>query len=274
MSVNQVVNPANGNWLPHLLLPLSQLLALTLPPFRFREHIFVPIIASLAYATYTNQFSDTVSGRALAGIHWTVFLGTIEKLMFGVPEQDYWRLDRAYAEAKGMPFGFKKLHWATSLALNQRGVGWNYQVRGVPKRSAPQSKWSFIAYQFFKYVQYYVLSDLLHAYFVRYHYLEGVNIAFLDLRADTWTRSFCNAFCAGAKLYFPIQMNYTLVSIVSVLFGICQPKVFYNRYYDICLWTNVSRVGLAAAVWENTRCHDSARFLGFFLASTYKKGTQ
>ncbi|KAG9230880.1 membrane bound O-acyl transferase family-domain-containing protein [Amylocarpus encephaloides] len=155
---------------------------------RFRKHIFVPIIASLAYATYTNQFSNTVAGRALAGIHWTVFLGTIEKLLFGNPEKDYWRLDR-------------------------------------PR-----------AYQVLKYVQYYVASDLLHEYFVKYHYLEGVNIAFLDLRADTWTRSFCNAFCVGAKLYFPIQMNYALASVISVLFGICSPKDWpplFGRIQDV-----------------------------------------
>ena len=225
MDESQIINPINGSFLQHLLLPLSQQLTLTLPPFRYREHIFVALIASLAYATYTNHFANTVEGRALSGIYWTVFPGTIEKLLFGIPEEEYWRLDRPRAEAASKPFGLSKLRWTTALALNQRGIGWNYQVKGVPPTSAPQPKWPFLRHQLLKYVQYYIVSDLLHVYFMRFHYTQGVDIAYLDLRANTWTRSFCNAFCAGAKLYFPIQMNYTLVSIISVLLGLCQPKV-------------------------------------------------
>ena len=209
---NQIVNPMNGGLLPHVLLPLSELLALTLPPFEYRAHIFVPIILALSIATYTTHFGNTVESRALSGIHWTVFTGTIAKLLFSSPEEEYWRLDRPRMEAVSKPFGFSKLHWATSLCLNQRGIGWNFQVKGVPPNPYSQSKRAFIRGQLVKYVQSYIMTDLLHLYFMKYHYIEGVNIAFLNLRANTWTRSFCNAFCAGAKLYFPIQMNYTLAS--------------------------------------------------------------
>ncbi len=224
MDEKDIVNPINGSISPHILLPLSQMLCLTLPPFKYRKHIFIPIIASLAYATYTNHFGNTVESRAMSGIHWTVFLGTLEKLMFDHPETDYWRQDRTHGEATKMSPGPTKLRWATSLMSNLRGIGWNYQVKGVPPSSAPQNKWSFLLHQCIKYVRCHIITDLLHVYFMKYHYLEGVNIAFLDLRAASWTRSFCNAFCAGAKLYFPIQMNYTLASIISVLLGICQPK--------------------------------------------------
>jgi hypothetical protein len=90
MNSKDIINPINGTFLPHLLLPLSQLLAMTLPSFKLRKHIFVPIIAGFLGATCTTNFANTAAGRALAGTHWTVTLGTLKKLLFRVPEKDYW----------------------------------------------------------------------------------------------------------------------------------------------------------------------------------------
>jgi hypothetical protein len=123
-----------------------------------------------------------------------------------------------------MSFGLAKFRWALSLLATQRGISWNFQVKGVPPMKAPESKWPFLAYQFRKWAKSYILSDLLYTYFDTYHHYEGISMAFMDLRARTWSGSFLNAFCAGAKLYFPIQMHYCFASIISVLLGICEPK--------------------------------------------------
>ena len=75
---------------------------------------------------------------------WPWYLGTLEKLAFGLPEQDYWRVDRPGAEAMSMrglsPTKFK---WAAALYCSPRLVGWNQQVKGVPEQKAPPSKAAF-----------------------------------------------------------------------------------------------------------------------------------
>ena len=218
-------NSSGRSRLPHLLLPLIQLLALSLPPFKHRAHIFVPVITALVYATYTNLFSDRIETRISLVISWPIFLATVEKLLFSRPEHQYWRRDRAPAEAASMPFGLAKLRWAAALLVNQRGIGWNYQVKGVPPAKPPQTKWQFLRCQLPEYVKYYVLCDMLHVYTSRHYYSEGANMALLTTRANTWSRSFLNALLLGSKIYFPIQLAYTLGSILFVFLDLTQPKV-------------------------------------------------
>ena len=42
---------------------------------------------------------------------------------------------------------FNKLKWSAALYCNPRGIGWNYQVRGIPKQRAPNDKMGFILQQ-------------------------------------------------------------------------------------------------------------------------------
>ena len=238
---NQLVNPGNGNTLPHILLPLSQLLCLSLPPFRLRSAVFVPWILYLAYGTYTNHMGDTVASRALSGMHWTVFLGTLCKLVWARPEHDFWRLDRIQGEGITMSaFSPRKLRWAASLVFNLRGIGWNWQVKGVPAHRAPQQKAQFLVYQFGDWVKYYIITDLLGLYFETYHHAEGPALASLNLwDQHSLARSAANALFAGAKLYYPIQMNYTLASMISVLLGVCEPKDWPPLFGSIALATTL-----------------------------------
>ena len=93
---------ATGSVLPHLLLSAVQIFALALPPFPYRATLFVPIILVLILATWANLCSDAVDLRSLMIGQWPWYLGTLEKLSFGLPEQDYWRVDRPRAEALSM----------------------------------------------------------------------------------------------------------------------------------------------------------------------------
>ena len=138
---------AAGSIIPHLLLPTAQILAFALPPFRYRSHIFVPIILGLIYATWSNLYSDATDMRGLMIGQWPWYLNTLEKLLFHpIPEQDCWRVGKPAQEAMSMSF-FSKLKWSAALYCNPRGIGWNYQARGIPKQRAPNDKMGFLIQQ-------------------------------------------------------------------------------------------------------------------------------
>ena len=169
MDIGTLFSPtAAGNVLPHLLLPLAQILAFALPPFLYRSHIFIPIIISLVFATWANLCSDDVALRSLMIGQWPWYLGTLEKLIFHpVPEKEYWRLDRPKAEAMSLPF-ISKLKWSAALYCNPRGIGWNYEVKGIPKYEAPGTKTAFMIGQAKRLAVHAIILDAIYMYVVVY----------------------------------------------------------------------------------------------------------
>ena len=156
---------ATGSVLPHLLLPAVQIFALALPPFSHRATIFVPIILGLILATWANLCSDAVDLRSLMIGQWPWYLGTLEKLSFGLPERDYWRVDRPRAEAMSMRgLSRTKFRWATALYCSPRLVGWNQQVKGVPEYKAPPSKAAFFVERLRSLAICFVFIDICNMY--------------------------------------------------------------------------------------------------------------
>ena len=85
--------------------------------------------------------------RGLMIGQWPWYLNTLEKLLFHpIPEKDSWRVGKPAQEAMSMSF-FNKVKWSAALYCNPRGIGWNYQVRGIPKQRAPNDKMGFIIQQ-------------------------------------------------------------------------------------------------------------------------------
>src|SRR2546423_6698829 len=121
-----------GNVLPHVLLPLSMILELASPPFRGRGVFWTAIIGYLVYRSLLDEFPSDVQFRYAISQSWFWYIPTIQKLLCSEPEQMYWRLDKRKAEAAHMSFGLEKLRWAAALLVNPRGIGWNFQIRGVP----------------------------------------------------------------------------------------------------------------------------------------------
>ncbi|KAI9769733.1 MAG: hypothetical protein M1835_006662 [Candelina submexicana] len=227
---------AHGSILPHLLLPVAQLLALSLPPFKGRSTIFVPLIAGLAFLSYANTMTEDYATRLAMVNQWCIYLATIEKLLFSNVENDYYRTDRAKAEASSMSFGLEKFRWALSLLTTLRGIRWSFQVKGVPAADNSLTKWQFLKHRLRCYIAYYVLTDLLHVYAIRQMYLPGVEPRSLTLRASTWSRSFLNAGCAGLKIYSNLQLVYTTASLTSVFLNLTEPldwPPFFGAVEDV-----------------------------------------
>lgn len=252
---------------PHVLLPVTQLLALSLPPFRARSPIFVALIAALGFLSYLNMVTDDIATRLALVNQWWIFLGTIEKLLFSNVEEDYHQVGRKRREAALMPFGLEKFKWALSLLLSPRGIGWNFQVKGVPVVAEKSllrtsTKWQFLRLQILRYIKYFVITDLIHVYATRNMYGTGIEPEMLTVRASTWSRSFLNALFAGLKIYFPLQLAYTMGSIISVHVGMYDPQVFI---LSPCLHTGFlcqQSLGLAAAFRKAQRRYDGTVVLG------------
>ena len=132
---------ATGSVLPHVLLPAVQIFALALPLFPHRATLFVPTIPALIFATWANLCSDAVDLRSLMIGQWPWYVGTLKKLAFGLPEQDYWRVDRPHAEAMSMR-GLSTTNFKSAAALycSPRLVGWNQQVKGSQSTKRRQVK--------------------------------------------------------------------------------------------------------------------------------------
>lgn len=155
---------AAGNLLPHILLPLVQILAFALPLFRYRSHIFVPIILALIYGTWSNLCTDAVDLRGFMIGQWPWYLSTLEKLLFHpVLEKEYWRIGKPAQEAMSMSL-FGKLKWSAALYCNPRGIGWNYQVKGIPEQRAPNTKKGFLIQQIMEIAIVYLALDVLNMY--------------------------------------------------------------------------------------------------------------
>ena len=157
---------ARGKPWPHFVLPAAQILAFALPPFKYRSHVFIPIILGLILATWSNLCSDAVKVRFLMIVQLEWYLGTLSKLMFHpVPEKEYWRLDRPRAEALNLPF-LEKLKWSAALYCNPRGVGWNYHVKGVPDYSPPHTKSRFFLQQAKRLAVCFILIDAIQMWLI------------------------------------------------------------------------------------------------------------
>lgn len=217
-----------GSLLPHLVLPIIQIFALALPPFRNRVIIFVPIIFALVFLTWINLFSPRRETRVILLAQWPWYLGTVEKLLFGQPEGDCWRHDHKSGEALSLPWP-AKWKWAAALYCSPRGVGWNYQVKGVPPYRGPNSKVGFVLDQARWLALCGIAIDALNLYSQEYYYRPGVDPVDLTSYSKNWGRSCVNAVHGLLTPYFGLNLVYGQIAIVCVLLGLGSPKVSWGR---------------------------------------------
>ena len=226
--------------IPHVLLPATQILALTLPPFHHRATVFVILILSLAVWSYsdllnteptdTNPHSPTNHHLPLDVIlpllaQWPWYLGTIEKLLFSLPERDYWRLNRRRGEALTLSWR-AKLQWAVALYCSPRGVGWNFRVKGVPAYTGPKSRLGFVWNQMCWLTLCALGADAMGVY-TRVYYFGGREWGSggVTSYSSNWGRSAVNALHGLFTPYFGLNIAYGQIAIVCVALGLSEPEV-------------------------------------------------
>ena len=224
-----------------LLLPITQVIAITLPPFPHRATIFTPLIIIVAAWSYfdvsaTNPLDTTkdpdTTHLALDVLlpllsQWPWYLSTLSTLLFSNPSPEYlyWRLSRDPMEALSLLW-LAKLKWASALYCSPRGVGWNFRVKGVPSYNGPRTKIGFVAHQLRWLLVCAIGMDAL-GFYTRTYYdenkswgAEGVTSYSRD-----WGRSAVNAVHGLFMPYFGLNLAYGQIALLCVTVGISAPEV-------------------------------------------------
>ena len=112
---------------------------------------------------------------------------------------------------------------------NARGIGWNYQVKGVPAYNPPRTRVRFLLDQALWLGMVWLAMDALHLYYVEVFYGGQPNVETMPLIETgggyLGQRALNGVTTTLAAVYLPVQNLYTLISIVSVLLGGGAPKV-------------------------------------------------
>ena len=302
---------------PHILLVATQILALTLPPFSHRATVFVIFIVLFAIWSYYDLLNveptdtDLHSPKKHIPIdillpllsQWPWYLSTIEKLLFSLPERDYWRLHRQPAEALTLSWP-AKFKWAVALYCSPRGVGWNFRVRGVPRYTGPKSRPGFILNQLGWLTVCAVGIDAMGFYTREYYFAgrEGGR-AGVTSYSSNWARSAVNALHGLFTPYFGLNIAYGQIAILCVGLGLDDPEVgpfetrnrprpfsffpdqgpiimiiilshvlcFQFQSYTYLLTVMVIITELASTLRPHPRCHHRPSSLEYVVASVRKE---
>lgn len=205
--------------LPHILLPIFMILGLASPSFKGRGLVWSVAIAYLVYRTLVDEFPADKQLKYALSCSWLWYVPTVQKLLCSEPEKAYWRLDRPRAEATHMPFGLKKIQWATALWLNPRGIGWNYQIkRLLPFIYATNRRRQFFFRQSLSLVEHYLTIEAALLYLSRFPFPKVLD----DM---TWRQYVSIGLDCGILIYASWQVQWITASIVGVATGLSQPKV-------------------------------------------------
>lgn len=232
---NTVFRAPESSILPHIALYFIQVVALASPPFRGRRILFSFIIIALAVQAHLNpHFTNVVALAQPFTIGWSFYMATLAKLLFADepgPEASYWRNGREAKEALGYAaFSWRKIVWAATLIFNQRGIGWNHQVKNV--RSLPkQRRTTFLVYQAWQFGKCMLMADVLFELTRRLLFtsqdgnIGEVNSKYISLNHADWRWSFIRSLVFGATPYFMLSMQYAQFAFIGVFLGLTQPQV-------------------------------------------------
>ncbi|KAF3058427.1 toxin biosynthesis protein [Daldinia childiae] len=232
---NDIFPDPIGSITPYILLYVVQLVALASPKFPLRRFLFSGILLGLLVQTQTQPpFTNEIGLAQLFCIQWSFLLATLEKILLSGeegPESHFWREKAGEKEAESYPaFSLRKLHWALMLIVNQRGIGWNHQVKNVPqvvnmKRSV------FLRRQLFHLVKSFLLADLCFNLGIRFFYTNPETGIVGDINSKYITMNYA---CPGWRVttvlvfaatpYFALSTQYALGSIVFVGLGLNEPE--------------------------------------------------
>ena len=115
---------------------------------------------------------------------------------------------------------WEKLKWALRLVTNMRGVGWNWQVKGVPEHSnSGLRRFDFV-------VKYLILAGRSWIYKIMCHYLIGIATAGQFYTNNAIILRVCDVLIgwAGASwAYHGLNSVYRLGAALSVAIRLCEP---------------------------------------------------
>ncbi|KAF2690569.1 hypothetical protein K458DRAFT_287911 [Lentithecium fluviatile CBS 122367] len=250
LNEDNIFGKPEGSITAHILLYLFQILAFVSSNFPGRRYLFTGILLALFIESQRNlHFTNNLGLAQPFCIQWSFLLASLEKLILSGkegPEAHFWRPDHGIQEAlQYPPFGFAKIGWAVMLLLNQRGVGWNHQVKNVPV--APETtKSAFLKTRIWQLFKSFLMADLLFQLGIRIFYTNYATGLVGNLDTKHITLAYKNPlwnpvalFVFAATPYFALTAQYTLFSILSVLIGFGSPQDWPPMFNPIGTATTV-----------------------------------
>ncbi|MCJ1395079.1 hypothetical protein MMC18_007960 [Xylographa bjoerkii] len=121
-----------------------------------------------------------------------------------------------------------KLKWSAALYCSPRGIGWNYQVKGVPAYEAPRTKANFLLNQATWLAVIWLAIDALQVYHVEVFYggqPDIMTMPFIGTGGQHLGQRALNGVTTTlTAVYLPVQNAYTVIAMFSVLLGGSAPK--------------------------------------------------
>jgi len=204
----------------YLAVATLSLIALWSPPFYGRGVIFALIISILLYLAEQQSFPTDPSTRYCRAMLWSICLNVVSNILFTIPEKTYWRMGHPREATYMRGFGWKKLRWAATLMANMRGVGWNFQVKGVPNGRKNESRRHFIFRQAMDLMMGSVILMFCSAYIGTRHHRYAPLPPTITLQ-----ERILMVFAIGIQSCFANSLNYQGLSLLAVASGLDEPEV-------------------------------------------------
>ncbi|KAH8723050.1 toxin biosynthesis protein [Phaeosphaeriaceae sp. PMI808] len=245
--LNFIYTPNDGSIVPHILLFLVQMAALSSPMFSGRKVLFSTLIVGLAIAANFNRFTSDPGLAQFFSLAWPHYLSVLEKIVFAAPpgpEASLWRVDRPAHEALSMKsFGISKLVWAWVIWFNLRGIRWNFQVKNIPEGPPPgQSRWAFVTKQLFAFVRLLLMADFfsrlgrLNFYTAVDGSVGSINSRYLTSRHPKFSCQLYRTATMGIIPYTFMNLQYVGGAVLWVALGISKAEdwpPFFGRLAQV-----------------------------------------
>lgn len=210
------------------------------PPFRGRALIFVPSIIVCALIAHSRKVSEDTQTNYSLGSGWAIYMSAIDKLLFTTPELSFWRVGEKQGEAYSYGFGFKKLWWSINQnqLLNPRGLGWNYQVKGLSQlqgRRDFRSRGAFLFYSGLKFLIMGLAYDFWHAVFHSQDRGDGETF----IKDDPFIWRCANTIAVTYVIFAGLRLAHLVLSMFVVGLGISRPEVEPLPYLSLSLLTDL-----------------------------------
>ncbi|KAI9862423.1 MAG: hypothetical protein M1824_001416 [Vezdaea acicularis] len=213
-------------------------------PSPLRNTAFIFVFCFLAYQgllirTPQNVFDYVFKGTALGG----AILAAIDFFFIETPQRDFRRVapggllsnaqskraedgEKSSTPTEGMSF-LEKLRWSFGIWTTERGTGWNYAVKNIPPNPfSIDQKWSFVAWQLFYAIQWYIQADFWHQVTI---YMVPLG----DRQTDyPWYIQAAVGPCVWAVVRSYMSFTYTLFGSVTVALGLYSVADFPPMFGD------------------------------------------
>lgn len=219
-----------GVW---LLVEALSILAYTVKSSRLRRSFFVVIVAICTYGLTCTTTDFRRYGMGIRGISSRlpmIVLFVSSNILLCDPQKDLRRIGQK-GSIHDAPF-LSRLWWGLLLWSNPRGINYAHEpTAALPPRPRQTTKKTFVVAQFKSMVWYFLLVDILGIMNRANPYYTKDTPIVAGFQHLWWLAG----FGFGAMIYTLTSIQYKILAIILVVFGVSNPRDcpdFYGSPFD------------------------------------------